>query len=376
MRNIKELQMLQALPLAVKVQKTKQRIREWVDYYGLDGVYISFSGGKDSTALLHIAREMYPKMLAVFCDTGLEFPEIREFVKTYDGVVWLRPKMTFKNVITKYGYPFISKEVSGIIGGGQNAVELLKAEGVDVANRSELVRICKERLKKERGEWRRLAQCLGAITKDNEIKENMAKEERGMYSDIPQKYKFILYAPFKVSDKCCREMKKNIVHAYASETKRVPISAQMAEESRLRTSVWLSKGCNAFDSKHPMSNPMSFWTEQDVLQYLKEKQIPIASVYGKIIEDGELQGQMNWSDYCGFDIGRVPLKTTGYKRTGCMFCGYGCHLEKEGEGRFERMKETHPKQYDFIMRPKDKGGLNYKEVIDWLNENGNLHIRY
>ena len=102
MRNIKELQMLQALPLAVKVQKTKQRIREWVDYYGLDGVYLSFSGGKDSTALLHIAREMYPKMIAVFCDTGLEFPEIREFVKTYDDVVWLKPKMTFKNVITKY----------------------------------------------------------------------------------------------------------------------------------------------------------------------------------------------------------------------------------------------------------------------------------
>lgn len=59
-----------------------------------------------------------------------------------------------------------------------------------------------------------------------------------------------------------------------------------------------------------------------------------------------------------------------------MFCGYGCYLEKEGEGRFERMKETHPKQYEWIMKDWEEGGLGYKKVIDWLNENGNLHIRY
>ena len=40
------------------------------------------------------------------------------------------------------------------------------------------------------------------------------------------------------------------------------------------------------------------------------------------------------------------------------------------------MKVTHPKQYDYIMRPWEKGGLNYKEVIDWLNEHGDLHIKY
>ena len=59
-----------------------------------------------------------------------------------------------------------------------------------------------------------------------------------------------------------------------------------------------------------------------------------------------------------------------------MFCGFGCHLEPPGEGRFERLKVTHPKVYDYIMRPWEEGGLNYKEVIDWLNEHGNLNIRY
>jgi uncharacterized Fe-S cluster-containing MiaB family protein len=77
-----------------------------------------------------------------------------------------------------------------------------------------------------------------------------------------------------------------------------------------------------------------------------------------------------------FDLGIHTLKTTGCSRMGCMFCGYGCHLEKPGEGRFERMKVTHPKQYEYIMKPKEKGGLNYKEVIDWINANSNLNIRY
>ena len=118
-RSIEELHMLQALPLRVKVEKTKQRIKEWVDYYGEDGVYVSFSGGKDSTVLLTIVREMYPKIPAVFCDTGLEYPEIREFVKGFENVVWLKPKMTFRNVIEKYGYPMISKEVAECVNGAR-----------------------------------------------------------------------------------------------------------------------------------------------------------------------------------------------------------------------------------------------------------------
>jgi hypothetical protein len=77
-----------------------------------------------------------------------------------------------------------------------------------------------------------------------------------------------------------------------------------------------------------------------------------------------------------FDLDKPIYKTTGCKRTGCIFCGFGCHLEKEGEGRFERLKVTHPKIYEYIMKPTSEGGLGYKEIIDWINEYGNLHIRY
>ena len=222
-----------------------------------------------------------------------------------------------------------------------------------------------------------MAQMLGIYTMDRENPIKAFPNERGdwsMFSAV--RWKFLLDAPFDVSNQCCNVMKKSIAHKYARETGKVGITGQMADESRLRTHLWLENGCNAFNLKTPVSNPMSFWTEQDVLEYIKENDIPICSVYGDIVEVQEVDGQTSLKDF-GLDTqDRPKLKTTGRSRTGCMFCGFGCHLEKDGRGRFEQMKTTHPKQYEYIMKPWSEGGLGYKDVIDWLNENGNLHIRY
>lgn len=376
---IAELKMRQSLPLEAKISMTKLRIKEWVYEFGVEGVYVSFSGGKDSTVLLHIVREMFPEVPAVFSDTGLEYPEIREFVRSFDNVIWVRPKMNFKQIINTFGYPFISKEMSSILGGGQMALTILANDGIDINDKEKVIEECAKRFKKEPGQWRRLAQSLNAITKDNVIKNGVKKEEMGMYSKIADKYKPILTAPFKVTDRCCRIMKKTPMYDFHKETGRNPMTAQMADESRLRTKNWLEHGCNMFDAEHPISNPMSFWTEQDVLRYIKENNIPICSVYGDIVPDygkdsNEMEGQLDLSDIGGMED-RRKLKTTGCDRTGCMFCGYGCHIESN-PNRFERMKETHPKQYEFIMKPTDKGGLGYKEIIDWLNENCGLGIKY
>ena len=343
LHTIQELKMRQALPLEVKVLMTKQRIREWIGEFGTDGVYVSFSGGKDSTVLLHLVREINPDIPAVFVDTGLEYPEIREFVKTFDNVTWLKPKMTFKDVINKYGYPFISKEVSKNVYYARKAIENGNMDNVHV--------------QKMNGEL---------------------KDENGEKSTFnTEKYNFMVNAPYLFGNGCCDVMKKSPAKKYEKETGRVMMTAQMAEESRLRTQKWLQNGCNAFDNKRPVSNPMSFWTEQDVLNYIKMNHIQIASVYGDIEIDYEAldqeKGQMTFSDILGIPEA-FPLKTTGCSRTGCMFCGYGC--TKSGDERFVLMKETHPKQYDYIMRPASAGGLNYKEVIDWLNEHGNLNIKY
>lgn len=237
-----ELKKLQSDPLPQKVLLTKARIREW--YYKWGGqVYVSFSGGKDSTVLLHLVRDEFPDVQAVFVDTGLEYPEIKQFVKQHENVKILHPKMGFANVIRKYGYPLLSKSISREISdykrGKKYAMQFL--DGV-------------------------------AVRKDGELsKFNIAK------------YKPITEMDFNVSNKCCDIMKKEPLHRIKDKQ---PFTAQLANESKMRESQWIAHGCNNFDSDHPISNPMSFWTEQDVLQYIKQNNIEICSVYGDIIPDG------------------------------------------------------------------------------------------
>lgn len=115
MENINKAQKEAFLKMSLdeKIQRTKELILEWYLQYN-GKVYIAFSGGKDSTVLLHIARsiKMCGDIPAVFSDTGLEYPEIRNFVKKQENVIWIKPKSTFKEVIEKWGWPIISKEQS------------------------------------------------------------------------------------------------------------------------------------------------------------------------------------------------------------------------------------------------------------------------
>lgn len=248
-------------------------------------------------------------------------------------------------------------------------------------NYRELANTINQDLGKVEGSPQRLAIMLGMWTTNQKAVIPEEGKDRSMFSNA--KYKFLLESPWDISDRCCSIMKKGPVHKYEKETGRFAMTGQMASESRLRTQMWLKFGCNAFQAKVPKSNPMSFWTEQDVLAYIKLNNIPICSVYGDIVEDTDgVEGQMTIFDFDEiaqnelFDNPELlPLKTTGCQRTGCMFCGFGCHLD-EGEGRFARMKRTHPKQYAYIMKPKSEGGLGYKELIDWVNEHGNLDIKY
>ena len=211
MRELWELKQMQSLPLAAKVRMTENRIREWVTEYGEDGVYVSFSGGKDSTVLLDIVRRMYPGVEAVFVNTGLEYPEIQQFVKTFDNVKILRPKMRFDEVLRTYGYPLISKQVA-------LAIYYAKKGSVWAKNN------------------------LSGIDE----KGNPHKYRKGMYG----KYKPICNADFAVSDKCCRIMKEQPLYEYGKRTQKKPIIAIMAAESKRRQNAWLQTGCNAFEGKN------------------------------------------------------------------------------------------------------------------------------
>ncbi len=317
---------MQAWPLERKIMVTQTRIAEW--YLRNQGqVYVSFSGGKDSTVLLDIARKMHPEIEAVFSDTGLEYPEIRDFVSKVSGTTWIYPMMfdqskrkwlrtNFREVIATYGYPIISKEVSQVI---------YEARG-----------------KPDGAQARKLRP-------DN--------SKQGSRYDV-SKWRWLLESDFKISHKCCHAMKKNPFKLFEREMGKYPIVGTLASESALRRSQWLKSGCNAFDVDRPMSKPMSFWTEQDVLHYIKEYKLPYCSIYGDIAEE--------WTNYRfkqNKPTGRLLL--TGEPRTGCMFCAFGCHNEK-GPNKFQRMKMNHPKQHEYCIKPFEDGGLGFGRVLDYI----------
>lgn len=148
---------------------------------------------------------------------------------------------------------------------------------------------------------------------------------------------------FKISHKCCFVMKKSPFGVYKRKTKLVPFLGTLAEESRLREQAWLKHGCNAFTESNQTSQPLSFWTEQDILKYLYVEGYEIASVYGDIV--GVDESGIEYNPMPGVDC---KLKCTGCDRTGCIFCGFGAHLEK-GETRFQKLAKTHPKQYEYCL---------------------------
>ena len=135
MPTIDDLNYFKAMPLNVKIRMTKTRIREWVNRYGKEGVYISFSGGKDSTVLLDIVRSMYPDIPAVFVDVPTQYPELKEFATSFDNVTVIKPKISFLQVCEKYGFPLIGKEVSECVQGARKYLTNLLNEQASLTDR-------------------------------------------------------------------------------------------------------------------------------------------------------------------------------------------------------------------------------------------------
>lgn len=333
----KDLIEMQNWPLDRKIQVTQTRILEWYQHY--EGkVFISFSGGKDSTVLADLAAKVCKahgyKLVLWFSNTGLEYPEIVKHVKQFASELKIKyeipvelvidfPKdrkgkrITFKDVILKHGYPIISKEVAKAVKEARAAIE----QGTTETSVS-------------------YQQLCGTFKNPNTGKKSAYNKRR---------WKFLIDAPFKISHWCCYVFKKAPSYRFEKETGFKPIIGTMAVESQTRRNLYLKEGCNAFEGAHPASKPLSFWTEQDIFEYLVKYEVPIASIYGDIVKDEE-----------------GKYTTTNLTRTGCVFCAFGCHLEDE-PNRFQRLKKTHPKLWEYCMKPVDGGGLGMKEVLDYLH---------
>lgn len=151
--------------------------------------------------------------------------------------------------------------------------------------------------------------------------------------------------PVLISHLCCMEMKKKPMHAYHRKNKLMPILGTMAEESRVRKQGWIRHGCNAFESKNPTSQPLSFWNGQNVLEYIVRYGVEICSIYGEIVsvdEDGNV--------YSANELiaPACKLQCTGCQRTGCVFCGFGFHNDK-GLTRFQRLALIEPRKYEYAI---------------------------
>lgn len=275
---------LRSMNLESKIIQTKYLIKQTINEFGLEHVYISYSGGKDSTVLSHIAKQLYPDILHIFANTTNEYPETLQHIRwekeeNNTNLITVIPKdaygnaWTFKRVVETYGYPMFSKRIANAIRTYQHALsDTTKQHSIDYINR------------------------------------NFKKYEK--YKELP------------ISDKCCDKLKKEPLKRKAKELDmKCAILGILASESYQREKDWINYGCNVFyQRKENQSRPLSFWTDNDILDYIKKYNIKISKLYNM-----------------------------GYSRNGCMYCGFGVHLEK-GKNRFQLLAATHPIQYKYFAK--------------------------
>ncbi len=283
-----------------KIKLAEQIIKNEYDKNN-GNVFVSFSGGKDSTVLLHLARKIFPNIKAVFSNTTNEDIDIVKYVKSHDNIIWVKPKMNFKAVVKKYGFPLVSKEVS------QKVYEL-------------------------------------KYTKSQKLRDIRLNGYENGSGKLPVKWRYLVNQDFDVNSKCCAILKKNPIEQWQKENNMKPIIALMKDESSLRKQLALY---GKEDGKKIYPFLRTGWTDEDIWEYAKLNNIRFADCYYDRFIDG------------------VLLKAE--TRTGCIFCGFGIHLENES--RFEKQKIKNPKRYNAMMS-LENNGVSFKNAIDVVLNNG------
>lgn len=241
--NLKTLKERQRWTLEQKIDHSVGVVESFIARTGKP-VYVSFSGGKDSTVALDLVRRFIDKNIkAVFNNTGNEYPEIIKFVRSTDNVMIISPRISIRKIIETHGFPLISKEQSLYI---REAKTTKSAKLLD-------------------------------------IRLNGSPLSKGLkIGKISERWKFLLDEPFMVSEKCCDILKKRPFQQYQKETGELPILGTMAGESRLRQQAYIVRGgCNSFKENHLASNPLSIWTEKDIWDYIRRFNIPYCEIYDR-----------------------------------------------------------------------------------------------
>lgn len=276
-----------------KIDESVNLIKCWGDAWGVENIVVSYSGGIDSTVLLKIARMVYPNIKAVFSNTGLEYPEIVQHVRNTENVRIIRPKKTFAKVIKDYGWPIISKKVARFV-----------------------------------------SDCKNSNPK-NQKTVNLrltGYTSSGLYAPsqkLSEKWRFLVNAPFKISDLCCHYLKKDPLESFYKKNDLHPMIGVKKVDSNRRSKIIGLHGCNMYSIKNPISYPLANWTDDDIWEFIKAEKI----------------------QYC-------PVYDNGEKNTGCIFCMFGIMYDKD---RFIRLRKSHPELWNYVINK-----LGARMVLDYI----------
>ena len=260
-------------------------IRDTINKYGEENFYISFSGGKDSTVVHHLVDMALPenKIPRVFVNTGIEYNAIVEFVREReredDRFVIIQPNKNIKKMLEEVGYPFKSKEHSVYVHEWQVG-------------------------HKDRGYMKRY----------------LSKKDFGCPNIL--RYQFSDEFKLKVSDKCCKELKKKTFNKWLKENhKKTRITGMMKAEGGQRTKInCILLKDNKLIAFHPLAKVTHEWEEW----FIKEFDIKLCKLY---------------------------YEPYNFKRTGCKGCPFSLDLSEQLAVMDRYGMEGERKQCEYIWQP-------------------------
>ena len=334
----REMELKQSMPYRAKVKYAKDRIWEFEDECRERGLNTHISvGGLDSITLFLFLQSMRVYIPAVSVSV-LEDRSIRNIHQQL-GIIPLKPLKSMVQVVQEFGYPVISK-------GKAKKIETLQSPN------SERQTFIHALMTGEMG-----AQGNYGNSEKLKLPDKWLRLFAGHYQDHRPDLPCAV-APFKVSDRCCYWMKEKPCDDWAKAHNSVPYLGLMASEGGQREMGLVKNGCNYFGKTTIRSCPLAIFTRQDLLQLAIDLEVPVPEIYGTIERRAD-----------------GTLFTTKAQRTGCVMCGFGIHIEKRPH-RFDRLRETDPKQWCFWMYDQGWGEVLSYIGVEWEDDpdGGQVHL--
>lgn len=301
--------------LRVAVENAIERIQR--HYKETEGkIYLSFSGGKDSTVLAHLIMmaDLPSKIPFVFANTGIELEATYRFVREfeYENIVVVKPRKPYAQVLKEYGKPVISKIKSEALSTYQNHMH---EDPYKTARARQLIT----------GERERAGIIIGG-------QNSMKLANKHMHFVHPN-------TEIKIANKCCQYMKKYPFKDFAKENDmNGAYSGVRVAEGGARAMAY--KTCTVVKTeggkKYLTSLPIYDWSDEIVEDFIEYFNIKLSDAYGSY----------------------------GCTRTGCIGCPYARDLKFE----LKMLYDYEPLKYKAVMKWNKDVYIYQLVECDWDEE--------